>query len=360
MATKTENAIEIIGKATDVISKPEENLSRAAKTPEQRRGEIVQRAIEIKRDGQVQAVRCFVKGSGRPHVYAGHTRVASILLINEGFTYETDEEIEVDVLDVEGKPTGEKRKQKVTETIKDENFPLRYVVDDISEEEAEVRGLIDNFQTNKPNDLDLAHAAKNLQDRFGYTDKRVTEILAISDPYKVGRIKKLLGAPQVVRDAVASGDLATAAALEIVGAKGNARTAAVNAVKEGLEKGKVPTQASIQKVIRDTPAEAPKEGEAAAPTREKLPAPTGTAIRKAIQELYEAVKNDGDNLPPEYLKVVEPLNKFVNGRMSAETFSKRLDEAFGLTPKKSGGKKAGKGKGPDAEVAQEEAAGATV
>lgn len=332
-ASKTENETIIVGKAEDVISKPEENLSRAVKSPEQRRAEVVGRAIDIFKHGQTQPVRCFVKGSGRPHAYIGHTRVAAVQLINSGFTHETGEEIEVDVLDGEGKPTGEKRKQKVTETIHDPDFPLRYVVDiGLSEEEAEVRGLADNFQNNKPNDLDLAHAAKALQDRFGYTDARVTEILAVSDPYKIGRIKKLLTAPQVVKDAVAAGTLATAAALEVVAAKGAARSAAVEAVKDGIEKGKAPTQAAIQRVIRDTPTDGATNE---APATEKHPAPTGTAIRKFFDALHGELKTDGDHVPPEYLAAIEPIWKFVNGKMSEKTLTARLDEAFGIKPKKS-------------------------
>lgn len=309
----------VIGSPSDVVVNEEGNLSRALSLAD-RAGEVKQRAVDIFDNGQTQPVRCYPGRGGKPTVYIGFTRVAAIQLIRDGFQVPTGETEKVP-----GEKEGEEVERPVFRTIKDENFPLAYTVDDITEEEADKRGLADNYQSNKPNDLDLAKSAKALQDKYGYTDAQVTAMLGVSDPFKIGRVKKLLRAPGFVQDAIQAGVLATSAALTALDSEGEGRTAAMNLIKEKAAEGKAPTASQVKKAIN----EAGNGAEGDAPRTKK--APTGSEIRNDFTVLESELQGD-ETIPAEYLLVVGETLRYLNGKIGFKTLAKKYDEAFGVKP----------------------------
>lgn len=309
---------------SDLVSIQEENLSRAL-TLEQRAEEVKQRAVDLFDNGQTQPVRCYPGKGGKPHVYIGHTRVAAGKLLREGFQVPTGE-----TETVPGEKEGETVERPVFRTVHNPDFQVEYVLDDISADEAVIRGLSDNFQNFKPNDLDLARAAKALQEKYpDMTDKRVTEILAVSDPFKIGRVKKLLNLPVVVQEAVQHGNLATVAALEIVEAEGDARRAAVNLVKEAAkaeaagETAKYPTQGQVKAAIREA---------SGITTTTTNNGPGGNQIRTDFQVLESEIKDDA-TVPDEYKEFLGETLRYLTGRITFKTWQKKVEPHFGIVKK---------------------------
>lgn len=323
----------IKGTPEDVANLDSDNISRAFGLDE-RATEVVQRAIDLFDNGQTQPVRCFIGPEGHPHVYIGHTRAAAVALIREGFQVPTGE---TETVPVEGGEEGQTEERPVYRTIHEPDFPLLYTVDeDLTPEEADVRSVADNFQNNKPNDLDLATAAKVLQDRYSYTDAKVTAILGVSDPFKIGRVKKLLRAPKYIQEAVHEGKLATATAIEALEATGEAKTAANKVIKEGLEKGKAPTQVQVRRAIEGATKTEPVPGSRGTPRR---PVPQGSEIREFFKvlskELEEGVSDEKnpENIPEVYANVISAFNRWTHGEINEKTLLKKLDEYFGVGKK---------------------------
>lgn len=355
MSSKTN---EIKGSPADVVFDENLNISRARSLSE-RGNEVIQRAIDIFDNGQTQPVRCFPGKGGKPTCYIGWTRGAAVELIRRGFSVPTGEVHLVAETDPEGKPTGKEIEQQVTRTIKDENFPLVYVVDDIDEATAVVRGAADNYQSFSPNDLDLARTAKALQDKYEYTDAKVTQLLGISDPYKIGRIKKLLNAPAVIQDAVATGKLATAAALEVLAATGDARKAAVAAVKEAVEAGKrAPTQSKIKSIVQE---QADRQARVEAGKNPEPPvsrsAPTAPEIRAFFKDWPSWVDTNGGQDAEAVLlvDVLKDMNKYLAGTITEKTLVAKFDEHFSVFSTTRHGKPAKVAEKAEEKPAAEEA-----
>lgn len=318
----------VIGSPDDVSVNEANNLSRALSLAD-RAAEVKQRAVEIYDNGQTQPVRTYSGRGSKPIVYIGFTRVAAVQLIREGFQVPTGE-----VETVPGEKEGETVERPVFRTIHDAEFPLAFVVDDITEKEADIRGLADNYQSNKPNDLDLARSGKALQEKYGLNDTQVTQLLGISDPFKFGRVKKLLRAPGFVQDAIQAGTLATAAALTALDAEGEGRTAAMALIKEKAGEGKAPTQAQVKKAINEA-------GNEQSETPRTRTAPSGSEIRNDFTVLNGEIEGDA-TIPAEYVLFSGEMLRYLNGKITFKTLTKRLDEAFGVKPaKKGGGRKKG-------------------
>lgn len=325
MADKSQKIV--VGAPEDLLVNDENNLSRALSLAD-RAVEVKQRAVDIFDNGQTQPVRCYPGRGAKPVVYIGFTRAAAVQMIRDGFQVPTGE-----VETVPGEKEGETVERPVFRTIRDENFPLSYVVDEITEAEADIRGLADNYQNNKPNDLDLARSGKALQDKHGLNDTQITQLLNISDPFKFGRVKKLLRAPSFVQEAVQAGTLATSAALTALDAEGEGRTAAMALIKEKAAEGKAPTQGQVKKAINDAGS---TDGTQARPS-----ARTGSEIRNDFTVLESELQNDA-TIPAEYVLFVGETLRYLNGKITFKTLTKKYDEAFGVKPaKKGGGRKKG-------------------
>jgi ParB family transcriptional regulator, chromosome partitioning protein len=97
----------------------------------------------------------------------------------------------------------------------DSPVKLQCKVVDCNPEEAFVRNIVENNERAATTPVDDAHNQRRLREEFGWTEQRIAEFYKRSVAY-ISQLRKTLQLPQPVQQAVAAGNLAVSAAIDLV------------------------------------------------------------------------------------------------------------------------------------------------
>jgi ParB family chromosome partitioning protein len=130
----------------------------------------------------------------------------------------------------------------------DSPVKLQCKVVDCNPEEAFVRNIVENNERAATTPVDDAHNQRRLREEFGWTDQRIADFYKKSVAY-ISQLRKTLRLPQPVQQAVARGDMAISAALDLVELPEPARQQAVAEATDRTT-GRVDSEV-IRKKVRD-------------------------------------------------------------------------------------------------------------
>ena len=130
----------------------------------------------------------------------------------------------------------------------DSPVKLQCKVVDCNPEEAFVRNIVENNERAATTPVDDAHNQRRLREEFGWTEQRIADFYKRSVAY-ISQLRKTLGLSQPIQQAVARGDMAISAALDLVELPEPARQQAVAEATDQTT-GKVDSEV-IRKKVRD-------------------------------------------------------------------------------------------------------------
>ncbi|HEY7331254.1 MAG TPA: ParB/RepB/Spo0J family partition protein [Gemmataceae bacterium] len=125
---------------------------------------------------------------------------------------------------------------------------LQCKVVDCNPEEAFVRNIVENNERAATTPVDDAHNQRRLREEFGWTEQRIADFYKRSVAY-ISQLRKTLQLSQPIQQAVAKGNMAVSAALDLVELTEAARQKAVAEATDQAS-GKVDSEV-IRKKVRD-------------------------------------------------------------------------------------------------------------
>lgn len=123
---------------------------------------------------------------------------------------------------------------------------LQCKVVDCNPEEAFVRNIVENNECAVTTPVDDAHNQRRLREEFGWTEQRIADFYKCSVAY-ISQLRKTLQLSQPIQQAVANGNMAVSAALDLVELPEAARPQAVAEATDPTT-GKVDSEAIRKKV----------------------------------------------------------------------------------------------------------------
>ncbi len=184
---------------------------------------ILAMAVSLLDYGQLQPCIARRIKDDKVQLVAGFTRAAAARLIRDGFT---DEE-------------GQQRH--------DADFMLQVRIQDMNDEDAFVRNVVENCRRNETSPIDDAHNQQRLRHNYGRNDAEIARLYQCS-PNKVGHLRRLLMLPNELQALVHSGKMSVSSALDMLGLPDSDRDLALKAAM--LENGKV-NGAEIRRQVRE-------------------------------------------------------------------------------------------------------------
>jgi ParB family transcriptional regulator, chromosome partitioning protein len=160
----------------------------------------------ILKDGQLEPVCVRKDKDDKPIIVFGHRRVRAIRLINE-------------------------------RGLADPPLPVQAVYKRVNAEEAALLTLLENEERQAVSPIDLAYMIRQLQDRYGYSDKDLAEKLHKKQS-EISKYKKLLDLDSKSQKAIVAGDLNLHSALTLLGVAEESRETVVQLAKEETAKQK--------------------------------------------------------------------------------------------------------------------------
>lgn len=141
---------------------------------------IEDRAVSLKRDGQLQPVIVRKLPSGKVQLVAGFLRHAAAMLLRE-----TDDAVR-----------------------------LKCSLRQCNDEEAFLANIVENFERKECSPIDHAVNHRRLREQYGWEVKKIAETFRMSPSY-VSQLQRLLTLPSDVRRQVHTGEIGVAAALAL-------------------------------------------------------------------------------------------------------------------------------------------------
>src|SRR5439155_16635218 len=115
----------------------------------------------------------------------------------------------------------------INTALRPENpIKLQCKVVDCNPEEAFIRNIVENNERAETTPVDDAHNQRRLREEFGWSEQRIAEFYKRSVAY-ISQLRRTLQLPQPIQQAVARGDMAISAALDLVELPEPARQQAV-------------------------------------------------------------------------------------------------------------------------------------
>ena len=219
LAIQTKRSDRHFANPNDLIVKEELRGRHLPPTNEQ----IMQLAVSMLSEGQLQPVTCRRNEKNEVVVVAGFTRVAAACLIRQGFSYDEQE-------------------------YKDENFLVQFITQDCNEEEAFRRNIVENSHRNQTSPIDDAHNQRKLRETYGMNDAEIARLFRVA-PAKVGNFKRLLMLSKEEQTLVHEGKLPVSAALDLLDVSAEQRQTIV--AEAMTETGKI-NGTVVRQQVRDT------------------------------------------------------------------------------------------------------------
>jgi ParB-like chromosome segregation protein Spo0J len=314
---------------SSITLKGEENVSRWQDT-NARKDDVVRMALSLLETGQTSPIVL----NGKVPVI-GFTRIAAGQLIQQGFS-------------ILGTPTEEKPELEPTVYPPKPDFTLDAKVIEVSAEEADVMGMVDNLVRTDLSMVDLGKAAEYLAKTYGWSSAEITRRLQITNPNKVGDARRLAQLPKDILEGVQKKLISPEAALEMTKYKTGQRDAAKQVLIKAIKEEKKTTAAAVRKAAEAVPVEAPKKAEepvvdqgknsTAKPEAPRVVVRGGAEIREFLvrwQSELESVGGekllalDGDR-GKNYLKLVTKLLDYTNGKIKEETLMNHFETVFDI------------------------------
>lgn len=183
-----------------------------------------------------------------------------------------------------------------TRTFHDPNFQLRVTVDTrkVSTEEQFVRSYIGNMQRAALNDVEEADAQQVLREEYRWTDSRIAVESGYTNQNRVMALKKIVTAPEYVRELIKDGKLALYVYSEnLFGLGADVIRGAIDFATD--DKGSVSgtkVREYVRNVLSGKPVENEKTEETAEETGESKAKPKGPRVpKRTIKDFKKFAEN---------------------------------------------------------------------
>jgi ParB-like chromosome segregation protein Spo0J len=248
---------------------------------------IVDRAISIAKDGQLQPVEVRKEADNTLTLSFGFTRYEAVKLLRSGFTGVDPQ-------------TGE------SVSFCDPKAQLWVKVTKCDVDEAFLRGIKENLERNDTTDLQEALAQSEIRTTMGWTDAAIARFYGYRNQNRVSFLSKLLSLPEKTQQLVHQGKMALHAALLTEGLSETDQTAVIEAATDG--KGRV-EGAALKGLIRDLLAK-----RAPAASADETTADAGTE-----DETEDEAEDTGHDEAPVSARLKRSVKEFANFVDEAKT-----------------------------------------